>query len=234
MKHVLHMVLMLNEYFMIVSLEKSQNNQINYILLFFSVCQKVIQHRYGFSTSTLSSNRSITPQQQSPIQILSNSHSIPPSSSYLPGNINLTQTAPASVFSSYHYDQQPPILSPPIQNFAVAQLAQCFNTQTINGVLKDRNNQQQTQIDKHTRSFKEQSGIKLSTLNETQSLPVHEGQGKIDSNEQLTPTSTPTQKRKDTKRKSNLFTVNFFFLMNKMIGKLIIIILAWKKRGRKK
>jgi hypothetical protein len=44
--------------------------------------------------------------------------------------------------------------------------------------------------------------LKLSTLSETKSLPVHEGQIKIDFNEQLTPTSTPTQKRK-----SNLFTV---------------------------
>jgi len=35
-----------------------------------------------------------------------------------------------------------------------------------------------------------------------QSLPIH------DTNEQLTPTSTPTQKRKETKRKSNIFTVN--------------------------
>jgi hypothetical protein len=155
--------------------------------LFYLACQKVIQHRYGFSTSTLSSNRSITPQQQSPIsnqiRFLTNSHSIPVTSQ-LPGNINLTQTAPASVFSSYHYEQQP--LSP----------------QAINGVLKDRNNQQQQQqIDKRTRSFKDQPVLKLSTLNETQSLPIHE------TNEQLTPTSTPTQKRKDTKRKSNLFTV---------------------------
>ncbi len=174
---------------------------INYIL----ACQKVAQQRYGFSTSTLSSNRSITPQQQSPIsnqiRILSNSHSVPPPS-HLPGNINLTQTAPAAVFSSYQYDQQPPILSPPTQNFAVAQLAQCFNTQT-NGVLKDRNNQ----VDKRHRSFKEQPGMKLSTLNETHSLPVHEGQTRVETNEQLTPTSTPTQKRKETKRKSNLFTV---------------------------
>jgi hypothetical protein len=180
---------------------------------FSLVCQKVIQQRYGFSTSTLSSNRSITPQQPSPvsnqIRMLTNSQSVPPLS-HLPGNINLTQTAPASVFSSYHYDQQPPILSPPTQNFAIAQLAQCLNTQAINGVLKDRNNQQ-IQLDKRTRSFKEQqSGIKLSTLSETHSLPVHEGQTRIDTNEQLTPTSTPTQKRKDTKRKSNLFTVRIF------------------------
>ena len=44
----------------------------------------------------------------------------------------------------------------------------------MNGVLKDRNNQQQQQIDKRTRSFKDQPGMKLSTLSETQSLPVHD------------------------------------------------------------
>ena len=182
-----------------------------HFFFFVLACSKVIQQRYGFSTSTLSSNRSITPQQPSPMsnpmRILANTQSVPPPS-HLPGNINLTQTAPASVFSSYHYDQQPPILSPPNQNFAIAQLAQCLNTQTINGVLKDRNNQQQMQLDKRTRSFKDQqSGMKLSTLSETHSLPVHDGQIKIDANEQqITPTSTPTQKRKDTKRKSNIFT----------------------------
>jgi hypothetical protein len=110
------------------------------------------------------------------------------------------------VFSSYHHDhhQQPPILSPPSQNFAVTQLAQCFNTQSNNGVLKDRNNHQ---IDKRNRSFKDSTGMKLSTLTETQSLPVHEGQIKVDIHERTTPTSTPIQKRKETKRKSNLFTV---------------------------
>ncbi|CAF3962365.1 unnamed protein product [Adineta steineri] len=181
--------------------------------IFHDVCQKIIQQRYGFSTSTLSSssNRSITPQQQSPIsnqiRILSSSHSIP-ASSHFTGNINLSQTTPASVFSSYHYEQhQPPNLSPATQNLAVAQLAQCFNTQTINGVLKDRNNQQQISTnDKRHRSYKDQHAMKLSTLSETQSLPVHEGQIRIDTNEQITPTSTPTQKRKETKRKSNLFT----------------------------
>ncbi|CAF4273744.1 unnamed protein product, partial [Rotaria sordida] len=86
-------------------------------------------------------------------------------------------------------------------------------TQTLNGVLKDRNNQQQQQqpqpqIDKRTRSFKEQFGTKLSTLTETQSLPVYEGQSKSDTNDQL----TPTQKRKETKRKSNLFT--FYTIFN--------------------
>lgn len=178
--------------------------------MFLIVCQKIIQHRYGFSTSTLSTNRSITPQQQSPIanqiRILSSSHSIP-ASSHLTGNINLTQTAPASVFSSYHFERQqpPPILSPPTQNLAVAQLAQCFNSHPINGVLKDRNNQQQMQNDKRLRPV-----TKLTTLSETQSLPVHEGQIRIDANEQLTPTSTPTQKRKETKRKSNIFTVGIF------------------------
>jgi hypothetical protein len=140
--------------------------------------------------------------------MLSNSQSVPPST-YTSGNINLAQTAPASVFSSYHYEQQQPILTPPAQNFAVAHLAQCFNTQTNNGAIKERN-PQQAQIDKRTRSFKDQTGTKLSTLNESHSLPVYEGQV----NEQLTPTSTPTQNRKETKRKSNLFTVrirNQFF-----------------------
>ena len=103
----------------------------------------------------------MTPQQQSPVsnqvRLISNSHSVP-SSSYVAGNINLTQTAPASVFSSYQdqiqHQQQQPILTPP-----------------SNGVLKDRNNQR-------TRSFKEPSGNKLSTLNEMQTLPVQEGQVK--------------------------------------------------------
>ncbi|CAF3726435.1 unnamed protein product [Rotaria sordida] len=178
--------------------------------VFYDVCQKVVQQRYGFSTSTLSSNRSITSQQQSSIsnqvRVLTNSQSIS-QSSLITGNTNLPKTTPPSIFSSYHYDQQPPILSPSIQNTAIAQLAQCINTQTLNGVLKDRNNQQQQQqpqpqIDKRTRSFKEQFGTKLSTLTETQSLPVYEGQSKSDTNDQL----TPTQKRKETKRKSNLFT----------------------------
>jgi hypothetical protein len=34
-------------------------------------------------------------------------------------------------------------------------------------------------MDKRTRSFKEPTGNKLSTLNETQSLAVHEGQVRI-------------------------------------------------------
>ena len=162
------------------------------------VCQKVIQQRYGFSTGTLSSNRSITPQtistmnvhpsnslsqQQSPVsnqvRLISNSHSVP-SSSYVAGNIHLAQTAPASVFSSYHFqNEQQPILVPPAQSFPIAQLAQCFNSTSTNGVLKDRNNQQQqqqqqAQLDKRTRSFKEPLGTKLSTLNEAQPLPFHE------------------------------------------------------------
>ncbi|CAF3961234.1 unnamed protein product [Rotaria sp. Silwood2] len=177
--------------------------------VFHDVCQKVVQQRYGFSTSTLSSNRSISSQQQSPIsnqlRVLTSSQSVP-QSSHMTGNINSTKATPASIFSSYHYDQQPPIISPPTQNLAIAQLAQCVNTQTLNGVLKDRNNQQQQQqqpqIDKRTRSFKEQLGAKLSTLSETQLLPVYEAQSRIDTNDQL----TPTQKRKETKRKSNLFT----------------------------
>ncbi|CAF3262863.1 unnamed protein product [Rotaria sp. Silwood2] len=186
--------------------------------VFHDVCQKIVQQRYGTSNSMSSTNRSLTPQtisnitthstnsltQQSPVsnqvRLVTNSHSVP--SSYVAGNINLAQTAPASVFSSYHYQQeQQPILVLPTQNFPIAQLAQCFNNQSTNGVLKDRNNQQQ-QIDKRNRSFKEPIGNSLSTLKEAQSLPVHEGQ----TNEQLTPTSTPTQKRKETKRKSNLFT----------------------------
>jgi hypothetical protein len=157
--------------------------QFKKIFFFLIVCQKIVQQRYGFSNSTLSSNRSLTPQtisnitihpsqqQSSPVsnqvRLISNSHSVP-SSSYIAGNINLAQTAPASVFSSYHYQQeQQPILVPPSQ-------------QSTNGVLKDRNNQQQqNQIDKRTRSFKEPTGNKLSTLNEMQSLPVHEGQVRI-------------------------------------------------------
>lgn len=144
----------------------------------FLVCQKIVQQRYGF---TLSSNRSVTPQtisniaqQQSPVsnqvRLISNSHSVP-SSSYVAGNINLAQTAPASVFSSYHYqqEQQQPILIPP-------------NQQTTNGVLKDRNNQQQNPNDKRTRSFKEPTGNKLSTLNEMQPLPITEGQVRRKSN----------------------------------------------------
>ncbi|CAF0838528.1 unnamed protein product [Adineta ricciae] len=193
--------------------------------VFHDACQKIIHQRYGFSTSTLSSNRSLTPQsisnitvhpsnslpqqQQSPVanqvRIFSNNHNVP-SSSYVAGNVNLAQTAPASVFSSYQYPQEPqPVLVPPTQSFPIAQLAQCFNNQTSNGVLKDRNNQQQQQqqqLDKRSRSFKEPTGNKLSTLSEGQSFPGHEGQ----TNEQLTPSSTPTQKRKETKRKSNIFT----------------------------
>ncbi|CAF5047765.1 unnamed protein product, partial [Rotaria magnacalcarata] len=74
-----------------------------------------------------------------------NTHSVP--SSYVAGNINLAQTAPASVFSSYHYQQeqqqqQQSVLVLPSQNFPIAQLAQCFNSQAANGILKDRNNQQ--------------------------------------------------------------------------------------------
>ncbi|CAF1106197.1 unnamed protein product [Adineta ricciae] len=180
--------------------------------IFHDVCQKIIQQCYGLSTSTLSRPTILQQQQQSPIsnqiRILSSSHSIP-ASSHLTGNVSLTQTAPASVFSAYHFEQPqhpPPILSPPTQNLAVAQLAQCFNSQSINGVLKDRNNQQQIPNDKRNRTFKDQQAMKLSTLSETLSLPVHEGQIRHDINEQITPTSTPTQKRKETKRKSNLFT----------------------------
>ncbi|CAF3501843.1 unnamed protein product [Rotaria socialis] len=196
--------------------------------VFHDACQKIVQHRYGISNTMLLTNRSLTPQtisnitnypshsltqqQQSPVsnqvRLITNTHSVP--SSYVAGNINLAQTAPASVFSSYHYQQeqqqqqqqQQSVFVLPSQNFPIAQLAQCFNSQAANGILKDRNNQQQQLQDKRNRSFKEPIGNSLSTLKEAQSLPIHEGQ----TNEQLTPTSTPTQKRKETKRKSNLFT----------------------------
>ena len=85
----------------------------------------------------------------------------------------------------------------------------------MNGVLQDRQHhyyqQQPIQIDKRHRSVKEQAGTKLSTLSETFSLPVHDGQARLDIHEQLTPISTPTQKRKETKRKSNIFTVRVEF-----------------------
>ena len=162
------------------------------------VCQKVIQQRYGFSTGTLSSTRSLTPQtpisnvnihsptstlshqQSSPIsnqvRLISSSHSVP-SSSYVAGNINLAQTAPASVFSSYHLphdqqQQQQPILVPPHQILSTGPLVP-----SSNGVLKDRHNQQgSSQLEKRTRSFKEPLGVKLSTLSEAQAMPLHEGQ----------------------------------------------------------
>lgn len=149
----------------------------------------------------LSTNRSLTPQtisnmanhppsnsltqQHSPVsnqvRLITNTHNVP--SSYVAGNINLAQTAPASVFSSYHYpqeqqQQQSGHMLPP-QNFPIAQLAQCFNSQTTNGVLKDRNNQQPQQQDKRNRPFKEPIANSLSTLKEAQSLPVYEGQVKI-------------------------------------------------------
>ena len=168
-----------------------------WIFFIFVVCYKVIQQRYGYS----SSNRSLTPQQQSPVRMLSNSQSVPPST-HTGGSLNLTQTAPASVFSSYRYESQgstQTLLSSPTPNLSVTQY---FHTPTMNGVLKDRNNQHQGQSDKRTRSFKDQQGGKLSTLNESQLTTGQE------INEQITPTSTPTQKRKESKRKSNLFTVS--------------------------
>ena len=129
-------------------------------------------------------------------RFLTNSQSVPPSS-YIPGALNLTQTAPASVLSNYRYDSPGPNLS----------LGPGFHTPTGNGVLKDRNSQQQQQlsIDKRNRSLKDPLGSKLSTLSETPLLP---GQERVEGNEQITPTSTPTQKRKETKRKSNIFTVS--------------------------
>ena len=201
MKHVRHMDWMWNEYFMTVRIF-AKIYKVCWLSSFWKACQKIIHQRYGFSTSTLSSNRSLTPQsisnitvhpsnslpqqqQQSPVanqvRLFSNNHNTP-SSSYVAGNINLAQTAPASVFSSYQYPQEPqPVLVPPTQSFPIAQLAQCFNSQTSNGVLKDRNNQQQQQqqqqqLDKRSRSFKEPTGNKLSTLSEGQSFPGHEGQ----------------------------------------------------------
>lgn len=163
----------------------------------------MVHQRYGINNSILPTNRSLTPQtlsnlamhppnvfpsqqQQSPVsnqvRLISNTHSVP--SSYVAGNINLAQTTPTSVFSSYHYQQeqqqQPPMLVLPTQNFPIAQLAQCFNSQPTNGVLKDRNNQQQQQqVDKRTRSFKEPIGSSLSTVKEMQPLPIHEGQVRI-------------------------------------------------------
>jgi len=160
--------------------------------VFHEICQKVVQQRYGFSNG-IRSQCQTSPLTSNPIRFVGTS-----------GNLNLAQTAPAGVLSTYQH------ASPPSheQNFAIAQLAQCLTTpnsssSSNNGVLKDRNNHHQQQIDKRTRSFKEPLPMKLTTLNETQILPSHEGQM---TNEQLTPTSTPTQKRKETKRKSNLFT----------------------------
>lgn len=118
-------------------------------------------------------------QQGSPgsnqIRLISSSQSVP-SASYVAGNINLTQSQPTSVFSSYQiqHDQQQPILVPP---------AQTFSNSSVNGVLKDRNIQQQqqtpVQIDKRTRSFKEPLPMKLTTVNETHALTVHEGQVRL-------------------------------------------------------
>ena len=122
-------------------------------------------------TSTLSHQQSSPISNQ--VRLISSSHGVP-SSSYIAGNINLAQTAPASVFSSY---QQQPILVPPHPNLSTAPLVQSFSTPSSNGVLKDRHNQQAaSQLDKRTRSFKEPLGVKLSTLNEAQALPAHEGQ----------------------------------------------------------
>ena len=168
---------------------------------FSSVCHKVVQQRYGFS-----SHRSLTPQQQpqSPMstqyRFLSNSQSVP-SASYIPGALSLTQTAPASVLSNYRYDGST-LLASPTPNLS---LGQVFQTPTNNGVLKDRN-----------RTLKDPVGSKLSTLNETQTLPgQQQQQERFDANEQITPTSTPTQKRKETKRKSNIFTVSWQILFER-------------------
>ncbi|CAF1325013.1 unnamed protein product, partial [Didymodactylos carnosus] len=153
-------------------------------------------------------------QQQSQSQsqrLTTNNQSVP--TSYIVGN-SLAQTAPASVFSSYHYQQHQGqgqeipagIGGQPIM--AVAQLAQCINNAMgpSNGV-KDRSTilpSSALQLDKRSRSFKEPA--KLSTLSEQQSLQSQHQQQTGLLNEPLTPSSTPTQKRKETKRKSNLFT----------------------------
>ena len=181
---------------------------------FFSfdlVCQKIIQQRYGLTTSTSSSNRSLVSGQQSPLsnqmRSLPNSHSAP-SPSYITPTMNLAQTAPASSFSSHRYEHQPIISPTPAGRLSATQY---FHTSTINGVLQDRQHhpyqQQSIQIDKRHRAVKEQAATKLSPLTETFSLPVHDGQARLDMHEQSTPISTPTQKRKETKRKSNIFTV---------------------------
>jgi len=140
--------------------------------VFHDVCSKIVQQRYGFSSTI----RSVTPQQQSPVRFLSNSQSVPQTSSmYISG----------------------PLLSSPTPNLSNSQF---FQTPTMNGVVKERNSHHQSQSDKRNRSFKDQQTTKLTILNETHFSSGH------DVNEQLTPTSTPTQKRKESKRKSNLFT----------------------------
>ena len=157
-----------------------------------SVCQRVVQQRYGFSNGTLSSTRSLTPQtlaninihpinplsqQQSPgsnqIRLIQGSQNVS-SGSFVPGNISLAQTTSPSMFSTYQTQhEQQPILVPPTQS---------FSNSSNNGILKDRNNQQQQSqvpIDKRTRSFKEPLPVKLSTVNETHALSVHEGQVRL-------------------------------------------------------
>ena len=157
---------------------------------FVLVCQKIVQQRYGIPNSMPLTNRSLTPQTMSnvtihpanplspvsnQVRLVSNSHHLP--TSYIAGNTNLSQTSSPS----YHYQQeQHPMLVLPTQNFPIAQLAQCFNNQSPNGILKDRNNQQQIPIDKRSRSFKEPVGNSLSTLKEAQSLPAHEGHVRIE------------------------------------------------------
>lgn len=187
MKHVPPMALMLNVSSMIVrSPMKKKSIRLVEVSSLLLVCSKVVQQRYGLPSSTI--HRSIpNPIPPSPVRMLSNSQSVPPSS-YTSGSINLTQTAPASILSS------------PTTNFSSTQI---FQTPTMNGLSKDRTQQQQQgQSDKRNRSVKESTAGKLSTLNETQ---FSSGQ---EIAEQITPTSTPTQKRKESKRKSNIFTVS--------------------------
>ena len=129
---------------------------------------------------------------------LSNSSSVP-QSLRLNENINLTETKATSTISSYDCKQQEFL---PVQNLPNMQFNQCLNNQTMNSILKDRNNQE-TPVDKCTQSFKEQSGTRLLIISETQSIPLNREQLRIRGSEQL----TPKQKQNESKRKSILFTV---------------------------
>lgn len=132
-----------------------------------------------------------------------------PSSSHAGGNLNMIQTGPASMQANYRHDQQQQmIMSSPTPNLNSGTF---LHTPTLNGVLKDRNNQQTTLSqteNKTSRSMKEQIKAKSSNPSETLFSLGQETQGRVDQGEQLTPTSTPTQKRKEHKRRSNIFTVS--------------------------
>ena len=114
-------------------------------------------------------------------------------------NINLIETRATSSISSY--DCEPQELSS-VQNLPNVQLNRCLNNQTMNSILRDRNNQE-AQVEKCARSFKEQSGKRLLMLNEIQSLSEHRRQSRVQENEQL----IPTHKLKESKWKLILFTV---------------------------